>query len=181
MSQNQSHNHVGDFEEWISTFLREYNQASGLDVYAIKNASVILNTCYQEIVEEKIRPLMRPSSTRIDRYKIVSAMQMAIMHIKPISISKDPAPNRFNANFAHFVGLTVIANWHKDIVFTEDAWALPEFEREHIFWLRSEKEDDGFPVFSNAATWYLYERIAMERSGYPRNKPSTPQNLTATG
>lgn len=127
----------------------------------------IINSHYWEAMDENVRPRiqssMPDSPVRADRHKIAALMELVIMHAQPILHADARIANDLTARLAFFVAMNILGNWNKSRV--GDLYVSDSFDREHRTWLRQlHTHSEGWPIFSNAATWYLVELIYFERS-----------------
>lgn len=150
---------------WFERFCSRCNDEFGLSVTHPDDAPGYINAMYWEQMAENVRPriIEHPGETlRADRHKIASLMELVIAHVRPLAFDgEDWAIRDLNARFAYYVGLNIIGNWNVDKM--SDLHVSDSFAREHVAWLRNVGKLGGNAVFSNAATWYLVEKLYFER------------------
>ena len=89
-----------------------------------------------------------------------------MMQVKPIKASGLVAAyekqREANAIMTLAFGQNILLQWatEQDDLDAIDFSDLKDeaFEREHISWLCQVDTEESFPIFSNAATWYMYEK-----------------------
>jgi len=155
-----------DITEWLSLFSQSYRNKYGEDVHFQDESAKLINTWYWETLEETVRPRMvqnNGTQTKIDRHKIASLLELIIVHVQPVLASTQRhSREQLCARLAYFVAINLIGNWHPDRIKT--LFVSDSFHREHLAWLTNSTQSEGFPIFSNAATWYLFELICEERT-----------------
>lgn len=155
-----------DIAEWLSQFSRLYEKNYGEGVQYQEASASLINTWYWETLEETVRPRMalkNANRTKVDRHKIASLLEVVIVHVQPIiAASQRHSREQLCARLAYFVAVNLIGNWHHERIKT--LHVSDSFHREHLAWLANSVRSEGFPIFSNAATWYLFELICEERS-----------------
>lgn len=157
-----------DFHAWIDYFSRDYVSRGNDPLVWEEDAAEYLNDSYWQILEHEIRPIMARKQgvddPVIDHHKIISVLEICIVHAEPVHHT-DPRKRLFrNADFALFVARTFLYDWTpvlRRVPFPRD------FEREHMTWLLN-LGPEGYPCFSNAATWYCFELYCNEWiTGHP--------------
>jgi len=155
-----------DIAEWLSLFSQSYRNKYGEDVRYQEGSAELINTWYWETLEETIRPRMAQNNgtrSKIDRHKIASLLELIIVHVQPVLASTQRySREQLCARLAYFVASNLIGNWRPDRIKT--LFVSESFHREHLAWLTNSVQSEGFPLFSNAATWYLFELICEERT-----------------
>lgn len=125
-----------------------------------------INQNYWEEMCESVRARLCSATgneVRADRHKIASLFELLIVHYQPFKNDDLEIELDLNARAAFFVATNIIGNWGK--VTTDDLFVSPSFDREHRTWLKQlNKHSEGMPIFSNAATWYMVEKLFIERS-----------------
>ena len=155
-----------DIAEWLSQFSRLYENRYGEGLQYQDASARLINTWYWETLEETVRPRMALNNgqqTKVDRHKIASLLELIIVHVQPILAStQHHGREQLCARLAYFVAINLIGNWHPERIKTLSV--SESFHREHLAWLTNSAKSEGFPIFSNAATWYLFELICEERT-----------------
>lgn len=154
-----------EITEWLRYFQVAYLEQFEEELVFVENAAQSLNGCYWEVIEEYIRPYLKRTSSedKIDHHKIISVMEVCVMHLLPINHPDEQSKEDLNSQLAIFIGKTILLSWNDEI---KDIVDLPTFEREHLTWLKC-VSIEGYPYFSNAATWCLFEQLCIEKN---RNK-----------
>ncbi len=156
-----------DLHFWISQYVDFYNKTyTNFTMYIKPNTEKEINQIYWDFIETKVRPFLEKKHTMpvVDRHKIISVMELCIMYYLPLWINDidncgQQARKRECAKLGLAIGKNIIKSWNNDITST----SFPVFEREHITLLMG-VNFEHFPVFSNAATWYLYEQLIVEKN-----------------
>lgn len=165
---DQKEKRKAEIHKWFTDF-KNFCQVDG-NFFADYDPQAVdqINQNYWEEMCESVRARLRPAAgkdVRADRHKIASLFELLIVHYKPFQNDDDEIKADLNARAAFFVGTNIIGNWGK--VNTDDLFVSDSFDREHRTWLKQLNEhSENMPIFSNAATWYLVERIFIERSEY---------------
>lgn len=150
-----------DFEHWIACFSELFAQAAE-PLEWDEDAADYLNACYWQVAEVDLRTKLERKNGEeptLDHHKIMSALEICITHAETIRHA-DPYRRRLlNAQFAFFVAKTVLHAWTPRI---QELPPLLPFDQAHMSWLIHLGEE-GFPYFSNSATWYCYELYCLER------------------
>jgi len=148
---------------WIESYEAYYKKLHGNDSVFVKpNTEVKINDAYWELIDKKVKPVLEKKSPeiKIDRHKIISATEYCIMDHLPLFFTDDGKKSSIeNAKLALYISKCILRSWNdglKDV-------NLLKFDEEHIVFLAN-VELKHFPVFSNAATWYLYEQLMIEKS-----------------
>jgi len=155
-----------DINNWLSYFQEDCLREFGATITYVENAARDINHAYWETLEECVRHRITSQSGKevtVDRHKICSLTELVVSHQMPIDHDDMAKRIDLSARFAYYCALNILGCWDSRI-----ATALhvsESFEREHLTWLRSlQRCSENFPIFSNAATWYLVERLFIERS-----------------
>ena len=152
-----------EIETWLSYCEEFFLNAFKIKISLQKDAAKYIGHHYWESMEEKVRPRIRSKNGEgpvvVDRHKICSLIEMVVMYVAPIEA---PDPDELNARLAFFVAINIIGNWQADKIHTLSVGE--DFDREHLALLRNiNRSSDGWPIFSNAATWYLFEQLCIAR------------------
>lgn len=159
-----------ELEIWIKMFIDRLNEVNGdLEIrYPESIAYDELSAVYWEIMNESIRPRIRSRKAGVevvvDHHKIASLTELLMVHYRPLdNVGLDvELQNSLNARLAFFVAENIIAGWNPEVV--GKLHVSDSFREEHLAWLRScSFAGQSASVFSNAATWYLVEKIYLER------------------
>lgn len=169
-SPAQREKRLNEIETWLGYFSELSAKHLGSSVRYIDDAAERINTCYWESLEDKVRPRIQPhrdaggAKVFVDRHKISSLLELSIAYLQPIeSINDlDTDVDEWNAKLAYYVALNIIGNWDAGKVST--LYVSESFDREHQTWLRYLHKTRDFPIFSNAATWYLFEQYCLLKS-----------------
>lgn len=150
---------------WVAHFV-DGCRADGVDAAFDPDDIARLNADYWDLLKETVRPRVAKhdgGKGHIDRHKIASMFELLVIHHRPIKHADDSIADDLNARFAFFVAINIIASWNGitgSALFVSDT-----FDREHRTWLKQlNRYSEGWPIFSNAATWYLVELIYLERT-----------------
>ncbi|MBW1990292.1 MAG: hypothetical protein JRI97_12225 [Deltaproteobacteria bacterium] len=148
---------LDDLKFWFDSFREEYGENFGHPLAFIPSAPEIIHEYYWNLIEEKVRPYLRHLTlqSRVDRHKIISAMEMCIMFGLPIEHPDQDERRKLNAHLAFFVGKQILLTFHHGRL---DVRGPANFNSQHLALLQMVNLE-GFPVFSNAATWYLFELL----------------------
>lgn len=172
---DQQEKRKAELQQWFS-FFREYCHEEG-DFEADYDQEILdrINRNYWEEMCESVRVRLQPSEykpVRADRHKIASLMELLINHYKPFQCDDEEIKVDLNARAAFYIATNIIGNWGK--VDGDDLYVSDSFDREHRTWLKQLNEhSEGLPIFSNAATWYLVEKLFIERN---QGAPSSAEN-----
>lgn len=162
----------GEIANWLDTFLRYCHEEGGVtEVGFQEGIEEQINAQYWEAMGENVRPRILSSDpsrpVRADRHKIASLMELLLVHAQPITHPDPEIQEDLNVRFAYFVAMNILGNWNPNKV--KDLRVSPSFDREHRTWLKQlSTHSEGWPIFSNAATWYLVELIYFERTDRAR-------------
>lgn len=161
-----------EFEQWANICITELNQQlEGVIELSAPSSDVFdeLNSTYWELLEETVRPRIKSREAGkevvVDRHKIASLTELLLVHYRPFKhLRIDPAlENSLNARLANFVAESIVGGWNPEVV--GNLAVSDSFSSEHLAWLRNSAFDTrSASIFSNAATWYLVEKIYLERS-----------------
>lgn len=155
-----------DVRNWLKYFAEDCLAELGGTVSYIDEAAEQINHFYWETLEERVRPRITSATGKevtVDRHKICSLTELVIAYVQPVDHSDPVKKNDLSARLAYFCALNILGCWDKEVV--SDLAVSESFEREHLTWLRHlNKCSEDFPIFSNAATWYLVELVFLERS-----------------
>lgn len=125
-------------------------------IWAINDSHKLLNEFYWLLFKERIAPYVKNSSfKRINRYKIVSGLEIAIMRILPFRTKDDGLNKAINANFAFTVAKEILIFWGEYNTNLE----ISGFNEEHLIWLENLDTYVEIPIFSNAQTLRLYDYL----------------------
>lgn len=151
------------FDDFKAYCLEEGGLATDYDPIVVDQ----LNQNYWEEMCESVRARIVSTSgkpVRADRHKIASLLELLIVYYQPFRHDDPACQNDLNARAGFFVATNIIGNWGK--VSTDDLFVSESFDREHRTWLMQlNHHSEGKPIFSNAATWYMVEKLFIERSG----------------
>lgn len=165
-NEEQKLKRLAEISEWLGMFAEQYEIAFGTHIEIRPESVSLLNSTYWENIEANVRPRMAPhegSDERvIDRHKIASAMELCICAVLPLDAATAEERISLNAELAFYVGLSIIGNWNPDKITTLSV--SDSFNREHLAWLREVNATRDFQIFSNAATWYLFEQYCLLKS-----------------
>lgn len=154
-----------DFQYWIACF-SELSAQAAEPLEWDDDAATYLNQCYWLIAEDVLRPKLEHKNgvpPTLDHHKIMSALEICIVHAETIRHTDPDIQRILNAQFAFFVAKTVMHAWTPQI---QELPPLQPFDRAHMSWLIHLGEE-GYPYFSNSATWYCYELYCLERLKNP--------------
>lgn len=156
---------IKEIHKWFSDFKNFCLEAGDfIATYDLKSVDQISQS-YWEMMCESVRARLRPppgKEVRADRHKIASLFELLIVYIQPFQNDDAEVMRDLNARAAFFVATNIIGNWGK--VPVGDLFVSESFDREHRTWLKQLNEhSEGMPIFSNAATWYMVEKLFIER------------------
>ena len=172
-----------EIKTWLASFERVNNDVK---CEYIEDAAVKINEYYWLTVARNIKPKMRRGLQKghhIDRHKIISATEMTIMEILPAKInsivpgratlSHGASQNicrKTNAYLALHIGQSILFQWLKKSDESLDFEKIKDepFEKEHLV-LLANASNEGFPIFSNASTWYMYENYLRAKHFLPES------------
>ena len=152
--------------KWFDAFKAYCLREGRLEVSYNETIVDQLNQNYWEEMCESVRSRIVSSAdkpVRADRHKIASLLELLIVHYQPFHDDRPDVKSDLNARAAFYVATNIIGNWGK--VSIDDLYVSESFDREHRTWLTQLNQySEGQPIFSNAATWYMVEKIFIERS-----------------
>ncbi|WP_306603893.1 hypothetical protein [Azonexus sp.] len=155
-----------DITNWLQYFQEDCQREFGGTVVYAENAARDINHVYWETLEECVRPRITSQSGKevtVDRHKICSLTELIIAHQSPVEHDDAAKKIDLSARLAYYCALNILGCWDSRIA--TELHVSDSFEREHLTWLRNlQRCSENFPIFSNAATWYLVERLFIERS-----------------
>ena len=158
-------NRASDIKQWLEDF-RNHCLENGASVSIHPQAVEEINQSYWAAMSESVRVRIIPEvgkSVRADRHKIASLFELLVQHHQPFEHTDSEIATDLNARAAFFVAINIIGNW--GYVGAGDLYVSESFSREHLTWLKQLNEhSEGLPIFSNAATWYLVEKLFIERA-----------------
>jgi hypothetical protein len=110
--------------------------------------------------------------TRVNRYKIISGIEMAICEVQPFILNNDAKFRLINSYFAVFAAIGFLLAWEDGTDYLID-YAFPnlnpseqqEIHRlliEHIDWLCLVDSNHHLHYFSNAQTWWALRMLLKE-------------------
>jgi hypothetical protein len=145
------------FEEFASMML-----ASGNTVDFEPFAAEQVNASYWSLLEENARPYMvkheaGEGAEVVDRHKIASLTELVIATTQPIHHENEAIKNQYNAILAFCCAMNVMKGWGYNI---RRKHMDNTFVSSHVDFLVYIAETKEMPVFANAATWYLVEKLA---------------------
>jgi hypothetical protein len=159
---------LAKIQEWLGNFADHASDLpQPINISYIPNAAEEINSLYWEALEGQVRPRMVRSSGEhkvvIDHHKIASLTELCVARIQPIEVVDDETQRlQINASLAFYMALNLIGNWNAQTVKTLEV--SESFNREHLTWLMYLNNHNDFPIFSNAATWYLVEEYCLLKS-----------------
>lgn len=161
---------LGELKTWLALY-QSIASRKGYEIEFIPNAGDAINDLYWATVDRKVRARLEEIEDSdqlhtIDRHKIISVTEGCIMQIKPIKASGLVAAyekqREANAIMALAFGQNILLQWaneQRDLDAIDFSDLKDEaFEREHVSWLCQVDTEGSFPIFSNSATWYMYEK-----------------------
>ncbi len=166
VSQERRDRRLQEITGWITHFIDACRVDGVVASFSVDDIA-LLNDDYWSQLKQNIRPRVAKhdgGKGHIDRHKIASMFELLIVHHRPIKHEDDGIADDLNARFAFFVAINIIASWNG--IAGADLYVSDTFDREHRTWLKQlNKYSEGWPIFSNAATWYLVELVYLERTG----------------
>lgn len=127
----------------------------------IEDFDFLLNDFYWHLFENRIAPFVIDSaSKRINRFKIVSGLEISIMRILPFRTFDESLINEINANFAFTVSKEILIYWSNH----KESLRIKEFNEEHLHWLSNLDTYTQLPIFSNAQTYRLFDYLLKIKS-----------------
>ena len=155
-------------EVWFGRFAGGIAQTAPQKAHKLKwieNPAELINNDYWELMHARIKPRIIPREgkpKRADRHKIASLLELLINWHQPIVLGDHAQSRLINAQLAYFCALNIIGNWNQANL--KHLHISDSFASEHLALLRSLPDtSDSLPIFSNAASWYLVETIAIAR------------------
>jgi hypothetical protein len=162
------------FIAWIADF-KALSQENGIALSFIDSAAEILNDVYWILVDNYVRPLVTDERNQenhdqfIGRFKIISATELAIVHVQPILDSDERVERKLNASFAYWVGLNILKTFNPDVnektfgfvdnykenIEGIDPSEIQTIQEDHVTWLELLDPQVSTPIISNAQTWRL--------------------------
>lgn len=146
-----------DFSFWFNAFKETYLINYGIELFYLENAVSDVNSYYWELISEKVRPYSRSPFT-IDRHKMMSTTEMAVMFVLPIRHKDQYTKLKLNASLAMFCAKQILLTFLDGRI---NVTGPESFNREHHAWLQVVSRE-GYPIFSNAATWFLFEELCKK-------------------
>lgn len=156
------------FKQWLSDF-KELSDPDDKFFSYSQNAEERLNEWYWTRRETDIIPYMEAdtklgeTTIRINRYKVISNLELSIVGFQPILHNDDSARSELNAALAWYISLRTLIEWNNWVDEVErinqlidDNEDLKEFVDEHINWLAKLDVEFSYPVFSNSHTWWNF-------------------------
>jgi hypothetical protein len=180
--ETKKNKRLREWEAWINDYL-EFNpiiQDEGF--HAIPNAALLLNDYYWRLAMDYLKPLLNENEngevSNIHYYKIISASELTVMAVLPFTSYKEEVDRKVvNAEFAWYVGISIMVNWKiqdentieyepLEKVFTfQEAMDVTDnggsklypnnFRDEHIEWLKGVNPAAPLPIISNSHVWRL--------------------------
>lgn len=178
MLNSEKKTHCDEIRDWLERFELAHKQTAKTEFRIKNNAAEELDKLYWNTVKKCVKNKLCEEETNdedssdeklIDRHKIASTMEMCIMYFEPIEHMVFDRMIEINAQFAHFAAKSIILAFNfpdfsdANSNLNAEVASFPNFDREHISWLTM-VEKEHFPIFSNAATWFLYERLLLARN-----------------
>ncbi|MES2518331.1 MAG: hypothetical protein V4585_09505 [Bacteroidota bacterium] len=140
----------------------------------VENASQkICDTYYKNLVSNKaVMESKNGEATRVNRYKIISGIELAICEVQPFVLNNDTNLRIINSYFAVFAAIGFLLAWEDGTDYLID-YAFPnlnpseqqEIHRlliEHIDWLCLVNSNYNLHYFSNAQTWWALRMLLKE-------------------
>lgn len=174
-----------EWQGWIDSFL-SLNQDNPAPEYSpIANAAALLNDYYWRLTLNFLKPLLTNEegepAHNLHFYKIISASELTVMAVNPFKFEssvENEIRKQLNAEFAWFVGISILLNWKiagKEIIDYaplekiflkrelidissdgESHYYALNFRDEHIEWLKDINTASPLPLLSNSQTWRLF-------------------------
>lgn len=164
--QDQVTKRRGELISWFDAFKEYCLEEGNYETEYSEQVVDQINQNYWENMCESVRARIVSKGgapVRADRHKIASLLELLIVHHQPFNAENDGTRNDLNARAAFYVATNIIGNWGH--CSEQDLFVSDSFDREHRTWLKQlNRHSEGMPIFSNAATWYLVEKIFIERS-----------------
>jgi hypothetical protein len=156
------------FNQWLSDFKELSNPDNEVFSYS-QNAAERLNDWYWTRRETDIIPYMEADNSsgetviRINRYKVISNLELSVVGFQPILHDDESARSELNAALAWYISIRTLIEWNGWVEETErinelidNITDLKEFVDEHINWLAKLDVEFSYPVFSNSHTWWNF-------------------------
>lgn len=161
-----------DIGNWLTYFQEDCLKEFKAKVTYVENAARDINHVYWETLEERVRPRITSAKgdqeVTVDRHKICSLTELIIAHLQPVDHEDENKKLELSSRLAYYCALNILGCWDNNI--TSELYVSESFEREHLTWLRNiNRCSEDFPIFSNAATWYLVELLFLERTARSEN------------
>ncbi len=155
---------IDDIRGWLTAFKGFcHRREPEVPIKYQENSAEYINLVYWQTIKRSVRPMLAQlDGDRVDHHKIASTLEFCVIFCEPIDPDDPYERRRLNALLASFIAKTVILSWQSTSLTLRDI-SCPKFEREHVAWLRV-VDKEGFPIFSNAATWYLYEQLCLAKA-----------------
>ena len=151
---------------WMDAFVRVYPEVRFFEIINDVNAVALINETYWEKMLGSIKTHMANGTDGYaDRHKVASLYEAVIAQLNPIlpqDGTEEGPINPLNQVFAYFVAISVIDTFNRERGLRLDYFVSESFDREHKALLSICQVTDSF-VFANAATWYLVEKIAIDK------------------
>ena len=171
-SQAAKEQRLAQTETWLRQCQEIFAELFSVAIKFKDTSAREINHYYWETLEEKVRPRIKSKNDSalvvVNRHKICSLIEMVIMYVQPIEtvdgivISSDKLDG-LHARVAFFTAQNIIGNWQSEKVKTLNVGE--EFHREHLALLANINQfSESWPIFSNAATWHLFEELCLARS-----------------
>ncbi len=167
-SEEQKSARLKAFEIWFSRFssgIAQGSPAKALKIQWEEDCAQLINNDYWELMHERVKPKIIPKpdkEKRADRHKIAALAELLINWHQPIIVADAEQRRKLNAQLAYFCALNIIGNWNNANL-TQLHISDP-FATEHIALLMALPDSaESLPIFTNAATWYLVEKIFLAR------------------
>jgi hypothetical protein len=123
-----------------------------------------LNDWYWLRRKTDVEPYMIPEENevniRINQYKIISGLELAVIGFQPLKHDNDSKRSILNAELAWFIGLTVLIEWNnldrEKVYEVIKKNRIDRFITEHTSWLAKLDIQLSYPIFSNSHTWWNF-------------------------
>jgi hypothetical protein len=174
-----------EWKGWLKNFQVNYQQSSSSNKVAfsyIPQAAWLLNDMYWRLAEQYLRQVLNKDDEKehkLHPYKIISASEIAVMMVEPITLKGDEKAEReLNASLAWFVATQILEGWvtgspvivaseHIDKVaycqeHIDTGTKYPtSFAIEHVKWLAELNVTIEKPLLLNAQCWRLFYIACM--------------------
>jgi hypothetical protein len=157
-----------EFEQWLSDF-KEQSELDNIFFEYSQDAPMRLNEWYWTRRETDIIPYMEAdiemgeTEIRINRYKVISNLELTVVGFQPILHEDESSRSELNALLSWNIALRTLIEWNdwtlkvdKINKLIEEIPDLKEFVDEHINWLAKLDVEFSYPVFSNSHTWWNF-------------------------